>query len=181
VTPEQETALVRFVLNAEKAKDEVFVGIDPGADGAIGLLCGKRAVAVDIPTIKVKRAGGNKTVFNYSEIVRLFSHLKRVRDRVHVCLEQAQIQVGGKGANAYTAFRVGVAYGIWPLFLAVKGYATEETYPQAWKRKMGLRGTDKEASRHKAIGLFPTADLRLKKHHNRAEALLIAEFHRRNH
>ena len=45
--------------------------------------------------------------------------------------------------------------------------------PAIWKRTLGL-GKDKEASRLKAIQLFPTADLRRKKDHGRAEALLLA-------
>ncbi len=41
---------------------------------------------------------------------------------------------------------------------------------------LGLRWKDKEASRLRAQQLFPSADLRLKKHHGRAEALLLAAY-----
>ncbi|MGH2928174.1 MAG: hypothetical protein ACRDL8_08225 [Solirubrobacteraceae bacterium] len=44
-----------------------------------------------------------------------------------------------------------------------------------WKRALGL-GPDKHAALHKARLLFPTAELGLAKHHNRAEALLIAHW-----
>ena len=45
----------------------------------------------------------------------------------------------------------------------------------AWKAKNIL----KERSRQKAIEIFPEAALSRKKDHNRAEALLIAEFAKR--
>ena len=41
------------------------------------------------------------------------------------------------------------------------------------KRTLAL-GKDKEASRLRAMQLYPGADLRLKKHHGRAESLLLA-------
>jgi crossover junction endodeoxyribonuclease RuvC len=52
--------------------------------------------------------------------------------------------------------------------------------PQRWKRDMGLT-SDKEDCRLKAISLFPDGYeyLSKKKHHNRAEALLLAEWLRR--
>jgi hypothetical protein len=45
--------------------------------------------------------------------------------------------------------------------------------PNVWKKAMGLKA-DKEQARLRAMQLFPTAALRRKKHHNRAEALLLA-------
>jgi crossover junction endodeoxyribonuclease RuvC len=68
---------------------------------------------------------------------------------------------------------------MWPLFLASKGSYVEEVVPTVWKKAMGLAGKDKEAARLKACGLFPHAGLSLKKDHNRAEALLLADYLRR--
>ena len=50
---------------------------------------------------------------------------------------------------------------------------------QRWKKYFGLVKTDKEASRQKALELFPAAArfLSLKKHHGRAEAILIAHYY----
>ena len=50
--------------------------------------------------------------------------------------------------------------------------------PGAWKKAMGL-DPDKNYSLDMARELWPTAPLKLKKHHGRAEALLIAEWLRR--
>jgi hypothetical protein len=48
--------------------------------------------------------------------------------------------------------------------------------PSAWKSKMGLRGKSKDASRHLASELWPGVEFKLVKHHNRAEAALIARY-----
>lgn len=50
--------------------------------------------------------------------------------------------------------------------------------PQAWKKHFGLIKAKKDASREKALELYPLQahELRLKKHHNRAEAILIAHW-----
>lgn len=51
----------------------------------------------------------------------------------------------------------------------------DQVRPTVWKRALGL-GKDKEASRLKAMQLFPSADLRRKKDQGRAEALLLAVY-----
>ena len=54
--------------------------------------------------------------------------------------------------------------------------------PQRWKKElMDGMPKDKDSSRVVAIRLFPTfaTELKLKKHHGRADALLIAEYLRR--
>lgn len=50
--------------------------------------------------------------------------------------------------------------------------------PQAWKKAMAVTA-DKETSLNLARQLFPAASLLRKKDHGRAEALLIAEYSRR--
>ena len=54
----------------------------------------------------------------------------------------------------------------------------EMVLPQVWKKALGLKA-DKEESLIMARQLFPDALLNLKKHHGKAEALLIAEYARR--
>jgi len=56
--------------------------------------------------------------------------------------------------------------------------ATHMVSPQRWKLGMGVDG-DKNYSIESARGLWPEAKLNLKRHHGRAEALLIAEWLRR--
>lgn len=175
-----------FIDKIATVSDLVFVGIDPGAEGAVGFLCGNHAHYEDIPTYKTERAGKKsdgsskmKTMFDYGAIAELFDRLKPHRSRFRVCVEEAQVQIKGKGANAYTAFRVGVGFGMWPLFLAAGGFSCEVVAPRPWKMAMGLAGKDKEYSRMKAATMFPDVKLTRKADHNRAEALLLAEYLRR--
>ena len=71
-------------------------------------------------------------------------------------------------------------YGVWLGIVAALSVPVEFVTPQCWKKYYNL-GPDKEASRAAALQLFPSQanELKLKKHHGRAEALLLAEFLRR--
>ena len=55
-------------------------------------------------------------------------------------------------------------------------YPYEIVTPQAWKKHHGLIGTDKKASLALARTMWPTAPLKLVKHHGRADALLMAGY-----
>jgi hypothetical protein len=72
-------------------------------------------------------------------------------------------------------------WAMWPLFLMSKRYVLLEPRPSVWKKEMKLVGTGKDTSLALAQKLFPKADLRLKKHHDRAEALLLASWARRQY
>ena len=74
---------------------------------------------------------------------------------------------------------VGVGFGLWLGVLAALTLPHTRVRPAIWKRTLGL-GTDKEQARLRAMQLSPSADLRLKKHHGRAEVLLLAYYGRRD-
>jgi crossover junction endodeoxyribonuclease RuvC len=164
------------------------VAIDPGAEGAMAIIAGSgnNYAVVDLPTLTVPRSGSttarplSKTVADLPGIVRLFRELDTCGQAklLRVAVEQAQVQIKGAGANAYTGYRVGEWFGMWGLFFAEKGWPCETHHPASWKRQMGL-SKDKEQVRAKAQQMFPAAPLSRKKDHNRAEALLLAEYHRR--
>lgn len=186
VKEEADTLLAEFLLRTHplRASVPLFIGIDPGAEGAIAFVASMCYAVIDIPTIQVKRSGGKKTEFNKPAIIQLFNILRashQFRDRTHVILEVPPPSMGPGKGSAYAQFRLGCAYAMWPLFLLSKGYHLTEISPGVWKKAMGLSGADKETSRFKALGMFPKADLQKKKHHNRAEALLLAEYLRRQH
>jgi hypothetical protein len=187
-----ENSLYQACLQVAKApvKDwhaPIFVGIDPGATGAVALLAWGKAFVGDIPVLKVKKSGGGyKTEMNIPAALQALRVLGPVRNQIRVAVEQAQVQAPGArggagafGATTMTAFRVGTSFGIWLGVLATMGLPYARIAPQAWKRSLGLSGKDKEASRLLALELFPGTDLNLKKHSDRAEAVLIAEYHRR--
>ncbi len=75
-------------------------------------------------------------------------------------------------------FTIGVGFGAWLGLLGALEIPYTRVRPARWKHALGLRGKDKEAARLRAQQLFPSADLQLKKHHGRAEALLLASYGR---
>lgn len=162
--------------------EPIYGAVDPGSEGAIGFVCGRHYVVIDIPTMKVKRGKGKKTAFVLPVILRLFSLLTSYSQRLNnfkFLIEKPPPSMGPGKGSAYGQFVLGVAYAMWPLFLMSKGFEVCEVAPGVWKKRMKI-GSDKETSRHKALGLFPKAPLARKKDHNRAEALLLAKFHQIN-
>jgi len=176
----QTEQLADFLLNKKTtAKNKtLFLAIDPGSEGAIGMLSGQNYTVIDIPTLKIKRGKGKKTVFDLPQIVKLFDILD---DTVHnhqvvAIVEQPPPSMGKGKGSAYGQFRLGCAYAMWPLFLISRGYSVTEVSPGVWKKKMKI-SSDKETARYKAQRLFPKAPLSRKRDHNRAEALLLAKYH----
>jgi crossover junction endodeoxyribonuclease RuvC len=167
----------------KKGKEPIYIGIDPGTTGAIGLIHPDEndlTLAIDIPAVKIainaktrKGKPRKRRMFDLGAIWKIFQPIKEYRDRVVVCLEKAQTRPTD---NGLTGLAVGISYGLWPLFLHSHEIILEEEIPSVWKRRMGLLGADKEASRRKAQELFPSASLSRAKDHNRAEALLLAAY-----
>lgn len=171
------------VTQALSRQTPLYVGIDPGVSGAIAVLSPQvQAVAVcDIPTTKVARGHnkGKRTEYLYNAILALFGALAGHSQHIRVMLEHGQPM--GRNDTPLTAYSVGWGTGMWPLFLTAMDLAYELANPAVWKKAMGLAGKDKEASRVLAQRLFPGGRhaLQFKKDHNRAEALLLAEYGRR--
>jgi len=92
------------------------------------------------------------------------------RPQAHVILEESQAMPGQGTRSMLT---VGVGFGLWLGILAALTLPYTRVRPALWKRTLGL-GKDKEHARLRAMQLFPGADLRRKKDHGRAEALLLA-------
>ena len=204
VARERVTDFVTTVLPWEK--EWIYIGIDPGRDGAIAFLCRNSVAVVDMPIIEVPRkrsrnlkpaeqeaqaaAGlqvrktktieGHSFEFDVATIHDLFTQLKPVHYRVRICLEIAQVSNQTKKfrQTALTGYKVGMGYAIWLLYLHAKRWPLEKIEPSAWKRHMGLLGKTKAQSRIKAIELFPNAAAILTRV-DRAEALLLAEWSRR--
>lgn len=168
----------------------IYVGVDPGLTGGIGILYPEGdALALDIPTITFKTGGktkkGNakqKTDFDgpaLANVLRPFAeshHDPESEYDVMIVLENVHAMHTDTGL---TGFSLGRSKGIIEGALWALDLPYDEVSPSQWKPGMVGKGADKEASRLRAQRLFPRTELHLKKHHGRAEALLIAEFYRR--
>lgn len=128
----------------------------------------------DTPTMLV--AGEkNKRRYNTAAMAEL---LKDYRD-VLVILENVHSM---PKQGVASSFCFGQGLGMWQGIIAALGLPLEMPSPQRWKKEiLADQGKDKDASRFKAIQLFPAlaAELSRVKDDGRAEAILMAEYGRR--
>src|SRR5262249_13394755 len=97
--------------------------------------------------------------------------------QTHVLIEESQAM---PGQGVRSMFTIGLGMGVWLGILGALGLAHTRVRPHVWKRALSLT-SDKEQVRWRAIQLYPGADLRRKKDHGRAEALLLAHYGRMCH
>lgn len=143
-----------------------FVGIDPGyKTGAVALITEKWAEVYDLP---VWEAGGVNT-FELAQILQSVSI-----DTVVIEKQSARPMQG-----VASSFKLGMGYGQIMGSLTLLQYRFVEVTPGKWKKALAVP-KDKDAARRIAMRTFPqqSANLGLKKHEHRAEALLMAEYAR---
>ena len=164
----------------------IYIGIDPGLDGAVAIMCGEDIDFFDIPTLEIKSGKKKKREYNIALMVDIIRNTVVQFEDLHlngmvkqVALEKVHSM---PGQGVASMFSMGKGFGIWLGIIATLKYPLTLVTPQAWKKAMmdGM-GKEKDASRLRAIQLFPqVADqLSRKKDHGRADALLIAEHLRR--
>jgi hypothetical protein len=148
----------------------MFLGIDPGLSGAVAVLDDDGALVCvhDTPILTLKVARGIRHEYDVPGLVSLLAPYRG--SQAHVILEKSQ-PMPGQGTRSM--FTIGYGYGLWLGILGALRIPYTPVRPAVWKKAFSP-GTDKEASRHRAMQLFPSADLRRKKDHGRAEALLLA-------
>ena len=163
----------------------IFIGIDPGLDGAVGAMSVVNekivaAVADSAPIVTVKVGKREKREPNAAGMARLLSGISEGAGK-YGC--RAVLEKVGphpkEGVSAVASLARG--YGMWEGILAALGIPYQLVTPQAWKKSMGLIGKAKDDSRIMAQRMFPDVELPLKKDHGRAEALLLAEYLRREY
>ena len=150
----------------------IYAGIDPGLGGAVAVNVNLAPIKFyDTPTITLK-----KRDYDIQEMVSILVKIRNT-GQAHIGIEAVHA-MPGQGVTSMFSFGRGL--GLWEGIVAALGIPYTMVTPQAWK-KLLLDGMPKEkdASVVRAKQLFPTADITLKKHHGRADALLIAEYIRR--
>lgn len=153
-----------------------IVGIDPGLTGALAFLNpdGTFHALFDLPVMA--NGKGNAKVqnqINAAAVAQIFRRVDIPLPDMVCAIEQVQAMTK-QGVSSVFSF--GDTYGALRTVPAVLGVPLILVRPQAWKKHFKLIGADKDRSLPIAQGLFPRAELHLKKHHNRADALLIARF-----
>lgn len=149
----------------------LLVGIDPGCSGAVVVMDGAFRLIewMAMPTLKPGKAA-RVNAPALAAFLREF-------DDAHAYLEAVQAMPGQGGSSMFSfGHAAGVAAGV----LGALEVPTTLVTPQAWKKRAGLIGTDKDAARTRAIQLWPAwRDLDAKgRGQALADAALIARFGR---
>lgn len=167
-------------LRAAQYDGPTWIGIDPGAEGAIGAIDnhGRFLFLYDMPITLMGRRGE----FEIAEIAKIAREVGRWKDP-RVCLEWPQTRPDEAPESSK---RFGVGLGILEACFTMVGCPPTRVAPNKWKGRMGLSGKEdnKLAARTESvrmaqeivIGLPPRALLgpRGGLKDGRAEALLIA-------
>jgi crossover junction endodeoxyribonuclease RuvC len=148
-----------------------ILGIDPGVHGGcviVDIIDGAAPQLIDSTDIPVTGVGAKERV----DTIALRNWITAHRPQ-HALIERAQAM---PKQDASSGFKYGRATGSIEAVLTCCEIPMTIIEPTAWKKFHGLRGSEKEASRQRALQLFPTAHALLarKKNHGRAEAALIA-------
>ena len=155
----------------------IIIGIDPGISGSICFLQdGKILEVIEMPTMTDGKK--NKRQVNGSQIYNEIS--KRItKDRnqdIRVVIEQVSAM---PGQGVTSMFNFGQSFGILKGLCSAMQLPMYFIRPAKWKKYFNLINSEKDASRTRAIEIFPyfSSQLSKKKDSNKADAILIASFY----
>ena len=155
----------------------LIIGIDPGISGSICFLEEGRILdVIDMPTmIEGKK---NKKQVNGSQIYNEFLKMinKANNQNVRVVVEQVSAM---PGQGVTSMFNFGQSFGILKGICSAMQLPIYFVRPAKWKKYFNLINSEKDASRTRAIEIFPyfSSNLSKKKDANKADAILIASFY----
>lgn len=152
------------------------IGIDPGVAGALALLSDDNILieVVDMPVMQLGKTKRQVNAAELGKVLKRWSWDSPSRSIVATAYLEQVSAFPGQGVTAM--FNFGVSYGVVQGVLGALQIPTVLITPQAWKKRARLIGKDKDYARTLAQRLYPAADLALKKHIGKAEAILIARF-----
>ena len=155
----------------------LIIGIDPGISGSICFLEeGKIIDVLEMPTMadgkKNKRQVNGSQIYN--EILRRINKIEK--QNIRVIIEQVSA-MPGQGVTSMFSF--GQSFGILKGICSAMQLPMYFVRPAKWKKYFNLINSEKDASRTRAIEVFPyfSSQLSRKKDSNKADAILIASFY----
>ena len=153
-----------------------IIGIDPGISGAISFFeDGKILDVIDMPSMAEGKK--NKKQVNGAQIYNEIKKRIKIVQKGKVCVVIEQVSaMPGQGVTSM--FNFGQSFGVIKGICAAMQLPMYLVRPAKWKKYFNLLKTEKEASRTKAIEVFPQIShmLSKKKDVNKADAILIASF-----
>ena len=155
----------------------LIIGIDPGISGSICFLDnGKILDVIEMPIMtdgkkNKKQVNGSQV---YNEVNKRIKQFEK--NQIRVVIEHVSAM---PGQGDTSMFNFGQSFGI------LKGICTAMQLPMyfvrpaKWKKYFNLLNSEKDASRTRAIEIFPyfSSQLSRKKDSNKADAILIASFY----
>ena len=158
----------------------LIIGIDPGISGSICFFKDGRILEViEMPVMTEGKK--NKKQVNGAQIYNEF--LKRINkkdDEIRVVIEQVSAM---PGQGVTSMFNFGQSFGILKGICSAMQLPMFFIRPAKWKKYFNLINSQKDASRTRAIEIFPyfSTQLSKKKDSNKADAILIASFYYETH
>ena len=155
----------------------LVIGIDPGISGSICFFQdGRITDVVEMPTMTEGKK--NKKQVNGSQIYNEISNRIKKIDRkdIKVVIEQVSAM---PGQGVTSMFNFGQSFGILKGICSAMQLSMYFVRPAKWKKYFNLINSEKDASRTRAIEIFPyfSTQLSRKKDSNKADAILIASFY----
>ena len=151
-----------------------IIGIDPGLSGAIAVLENNKVVKIfDIPVMSEGKK--NKRQLNSALLVNLLKENIQKDEDVTVVVEQVNAM---PGQGVTSMFNFGQTFGALKGICAALELPIFFVRPSKWKKHFELINSSKDASRTKAIEMYPklSSQLSKKKDVNKSDAILIAKF-----
>jgi len=154
----------------------LIIGIDPGISCSICFFQdGVIRDVIEMPTMtegkKNKKQVNGPQVFN-----EISERIKKIEKKnIKVIIEQVSAM---PGQGVTSMFNFGQSFGILKGICAAMNLPLYYVRPSKWKKYFNLINSEKDASRTRAIEIFPyfSAELSRKKDSNKADAILIASF-----
>ena len=155
----------------------LIIGIDPGITGSICFFEeGKIIDVVEMPNMPEGKK--NKKQVNGAQIYyEISSRIKDIKnEHIKVIIEQVSAM---PGQGVTSMFNFGQSFGILKGISSAMQIPMYFVRPAKWKKYFSLINSEKDASRTKAIEMFPyfSSQLSKKKDSNKADAILIASFY----
>jgi len=154
----------------------LIIAIDPGISGSICFFeDGKILEVIEMPVMTEGKK--NKKQVNGAQIYNEF--LKRINRKdyeIRVVIEQVSAM---PGQGVTSMFNFGQSFGILKGICSAMQLPMFFVRPAKWKKYFNLINSEKDASRTRAIEIFPyfSTQLSKKKDSNKADAILIASFY----
>ena len=154
-----------------------IISIDPGISGSICFFeDGKILDVIDTPTMADGKK--NKKQVNGSQIYNeILKRIKNIDKKdIRVIIEQVSAM---PGQGVTSMFNFGQSFGILKGICSAMQLPMYFIRPAKWKKYFNLIKSEKDASRTKAIEIFPyfSSNLAKKKDSNKADAILIASYY----